>query len=278
MFKNILLAVDGSNYTDSVLSHGIFLAQKFKSRLHVVTIADIRIFEWVTAMGSDGFVPIVPSGVYQDESRKILEEKCDKVLKKCSKILKEAKTDFEVEKLFGPPMDCILERAQIADLLIMGKRGEFSRLETKSLGATVEAVSRNTRKPLIVAEQTFKPIKKILAAYDGSSHANQALMFVGHLAEGTSSLVSVICVTNDTEIGKHYIQEAGKYLTNYKVKVNSHLISGHPEKEIVNYAIEQKVDMIGIGAFGHSRIREAILGSTTEHILRFSPCSVLLAK
>jgi len=43
MFKNILLAVDGSNYTDSVLSHGIFLAKKFKSRLHLITVADIRI-------------------------------------------------------------------------------------------------------------------------------------------------------------------------------------------------------------------------------------------
>jgi len=85
-------------------------------------------------------------------------------------------------------------------------------------------------------------------------------------------------VTTDSEIGRHYLDEAGTYLKNYKAKVNTCLDIGSSRKEIVRYAQEQNVDIIAIGAFGHSRIREAILGSTTEHILRFSPCSVIVGE
>ncbi len=277
MFKKILVAVDGSVYTDAVLSYGITLAKAFHSRLHVVTVADIRVFEWVTAVGADGFVPIVPSGIYQDESRKVLDEKCNRVLEKCASILTGEKLDFQTEKILGSPTDSISDRSQIADLVVMGKRGEFARWEARSLGATTEAVSRKVRKPILVAEKVFTPIKKIMVAYDGSSHANQALLYVGHLAEAFQSQTTILCVTDDKEAGTRCCQEAKEYLQNYNIQLALETIPGHAEKEIIRYAAKAGVDLIAMGAFGHSRIREALLGSTTEHILRFAQNSLLLA-
>jgi len=278
MFKNIMIAVDGSMYTDAVLSMGIAMTRAFHSRALILTVADIRVFEWATAVGADGFVPIVPSGVYQDESRKMLEEKCDKVLEKCSEIAASENINFETEKVIGSPVDCIIEHSQICDLLVMGKRGEFARFDRKALGATIEAVSRNVRKPIIVVDRTVAPVKKILALYDGSAHANQALQFVGHMAETILAQVTVLCINSDADIGGHYAAEAEKYLHNFQVTVETRVIPGHPDKESLEFAEKGQFDLIAIGAYGHSRIREAILGSTTEHILRFSPCPVLLAR
>lgn len=278
MFKCIMLAVDGSRYTDSVLSLGIRMSRKFDSHIHVMTVADIRIFEWATAVGADGFVPIVPSGIYQDESRKILEEKCDKVLEKCRDIMKKENVKFETEKIFGSPVDSIIEHSNMADLVIMGKRGEFARFDRKSLGATVEAVSRNVQKPLIVTNDSSPTIENILALYDGSAHANKALQCVGHIAEAFQSSVHILCVTSDTEVGEHYVKEAEKYLGSYDLRLSGEIIPGHPDKEILNYIQKKSFDLVALGAYGHSRIREAILGSTTEHVLRFVPCPVLLAK
>jgi nucleotide-binding universal stress UspA family protein len=277
MFKKILLAVDGSDYTNSVLGYGITLAKAFDSRLQVLTVADIRVFEWAATIGADGFVPIAPSGVYQDESRKLLEEKCDKVLQKCAALLSKEKLDHEVEKASGAPADVITERSQLADLLILGKRGEFSRLESKALGATVESVARTIRKPVLVVKKEIIPITNILIGYDGSEHANQALQHAGHLAEATASQMTVLCITDDEELGAHYCAEAEKYLKSYNAAVNSVVQSGYPDKDIIGYATENNYDLIAIGAFGHSRIREAILGSTTEHILRLSNQPVLLS-
>jgi len=67
MIKSILLAVDGSAFTEPVLQYGITLAQKFQALLRVLTVIDIRIFEWAVAIGVEGFAPIIPSSGYQEE-------------------------------------------------------------------------------------------------------------------------------------------------------------------------------------------------------------------
>lgn len=278
MFKNILLAVDGSGFTDAVLSHGIELAKNFSSHLMLVTVADVRIFEWASAVGSDGFISIVPSGAYQDASRNLLEEKCDKILIKCSELLKESEVSYTAEKSIGSPVDIILEQAHVADLLILGKRGEFARWDNKALGATVESVSRTVRKPLLVVQHEFHPIRSVLVGYDGSDHANKALQYAAHMAEAASGEVSVLSVTEDKELGQHYCSLASTYLKSYRVKVQAAAVPGHPSDALVHYAVKNNYDMISIGAYGHSRIHEALLGSTTDQILRSATSPVLLAK
>lgn len=278
MIKSILLAVDGSIYTDSVLQHGVVLAKALTAKIRVLTVSDIRVFEWVSAVGSDGFVPMVSSGAYQTESQKLLEEKCDKVLEKCSKILSEAGVVFEAEKLTGSPAHIICDQAHIADLLIMGRRGEFARWDSKMLGATIEAVSRHCHKPILMALQEYVPVKNLLVAYDGSSNSNKALQYAGYLSSGLDVPVTVLSINDDEKLGQHYCNEAKKYLQSYEVDISTVVRAGNADKEITRFSEEGSFNLLVIGAYGHSRIREAILGSTTQHILRLSPTAVFLTK
>jgi hypothetical protein len=48
MIKSILLAVDGSVYTNSVIEHGIILAKKLDAFLRVCSVVDIRIYKGQT--------------------------------------------------------------------------------------------------------------------------------------------------------------------------------------------------------------------------------------
>lgn len=278
MFKNIMLAIDGSAYTDGVLAYGIELARHFESHLTVLTVADVRIFEWASAVGSDGFISIVPSGSYQDASRNLLEEKCDKILARCSELLRESQIAFTAEKSVGAPVDVILERAQVADLLLMGKRGEFARWEKKALGVTVESVSRLVRRPLMIVRQEFVPIRKILVGYDGSDHANRALQLAAHIAEKSEGEIHVACCQDDRELASHYCDTAMGYLKSYRTTASAQAYSGHPDEALVRLTHDHEFELIAIGAYGHSRIREALLGSTTVHIMRHAACPVLLAK
>ncbi|HOX85510.1 MAG TPA: universal stress protein [bacterium] len=278
MFKNILLAVDGSNYSDTVIAHGIELAKAFKSHISVLTVSDIRIFEWASAIGADGFVPVIPTGIYKEESSRLLDEKSDKILAKTAHLLEKENLAFETSKVVGAPVDAILEHSLTADLVIMGKRGEYERWDNKALGATVESVGRSIRKPLIVSKRTFQPIRRVLIAYDGSDHANRALQYAGHIAEALCAQIHILVVTDDRELGEHFAKEAENYLINYQVTLQTTIQEGSPDKVICEIAANEKVDLIAIGAYGRSRIKETILGSTTEHILRLSTCPVLLAR
>jgi nucleotide-binding universal stress UspA family protein len=74
------------------------------------------------------------------------------------------------------------------------------------------------------------------------------------------------------------IGEARHYLEPYRVGAAFKQINGHAHEEIVRFLGESETDLLFIGAYGHSRIIEMVLGSTTEYVLRNAPCPVFLSR
>jgi nucleotide-binding universal stress UspA family protein len=278
MIKSILLSVDGSTYTGAQVKHCIQLARAFESLVHVISIVDIRIFEWATVMSTDGFVPVIPSTVYQNESKKMLDTKADAVLAKCSRILKSEKVEFDTQKIAGPPADIICDHGHMVDMLIIGARGEFAKWESKWIGATLEVVVRQFNKPILITPEKECTIAKILIAYDGTNKANKALQMAAFFATKLAIPVVILSVHDNERLRNKNLLEAKTYLEPYNISLEAIGLSGAPEKEILKTAKARKCDLIIMGAFGHSRIREAILGSTTDYVMRNSALPVLLCK
>jgi nucleotide-binding universal stress UspA family protein len=55
-------------------------------------------------------------------------------------------------------------------------------------------------------------------------------------------------------------------------------LTGKEPDEIMKFIREGAVELMVMGAFGHNRIRELFLGSTTSHVIRKSPIPVLLTR
>jgi nucleotide-binding universal stress UspA family protein len=261
------------------LKYGIDLASKTDAHLRVLTVIDIRIFEWAVAIGVEGFAPIIPSTAYQEESQKILEDKAEKVLERAGNVLKKANVQYDLEKASGSPVEIICDKARLSDLVIMGSRGEFGSWRDKMLGATLEATTRLCIKPIMVTEKDYKQITNILVSYDGSNNSNKALPWAGYLAKQFNVPLNVLTVNSDEESAKNTLKEATDYLSSYKLsKINTTIKSGEAEEKIVETCEETKADLILMGSYGHSRIREAILGSTTVQVMRKSSVPVMMAK
>ena len=278
MIKSILLSVDGSTYTGAQVKHCIDLAKAFESLVHVISIVDIRIFEWATVMSTDGFVPVIPSTAFQNESKKMLDAKADAVLSKCSRLFKTENVEFDTQKIPGPPADIICDHGHLVDLLIIGARGEYAKWESQLIGATLEVVVRQCNKPILITPEKYKEISRLLIAYDGTSKANKALQMAGFFASKLDIPVIILTVNDSPQMQSKHLDEAKKYLEPYNISFDTISESGNPEKEILKMAKSKKCDLIIMGAFGHSRIREAILGSTTEYVMRNSPLPLLLCK
>lgn len=278
MIKSMLLPVDGSVYTDAQVKCAIKMAKSFKAKIRLLSVVDVRIFEWATVSGAEGFVPVVPSTAYKEESKKMLDSKADAVLEKCVSMVESAKVSYDVEKIHGSPSDIILEKIPLVDLLIMGRRGEFAKWRKKLFGATLDAVIRQWNKPLLTTPQKFKPITNILVAYDGSEKANKALQLAGFFAQNLKSKIAILSISHHQKRRQKFLDEASEYLEPYGLDVELIGVGGQPEKEITRVSGEMKCGLIMMGAFGHSRIREALLGSTTDHVIRNSNTSVLLSK
>jgi nucleotide-binding universal stress UspA family protein len=267
MYKSILCAVDGSSYTQSVLDCGIDLAGRVKTELRVLSVVDIRMFEWVSAISLDGFVPAIPGPNYLKDSRDVLEAKARKTLDKAGEKIKEAGIDIVSKIEFGVPQDVICDEARKSDLLIMGRRGEFAHWSGQLVGATLEAVTHSVSRPLLVVDEEFTPFSEMICAYDGSECSSRALRSGMDLAVQLGLKVAILSAGNE-ETAKERLEEAAEYCKPYDISVE-YIWKNEELVEALTEIYRQKPDAVTVmGSHGKSRIREAILGSTTLEVLR----------
>jgi len=60
--------------------------------------------------------------------------------------------------------------------------------------------------------------------------------------------------------------------------VNASIRSGQVEEVLCAYRTEHQIDLIVMGAYGHSKIREFLVGSTTTKLIRQSKIPLLLLR
>jgi nucleotide-binding universal stress UspA family protein len=279
MIKSVLLAVDGSAFTEPVIQYGIEIARKFDAYLRILTVIDIRIFEWAVAIGVEGFAPIIPSSGYQEESQKLLDQKAEEVLKKTEKILNKSNVKFELDKESGNPIDVICDKARLVDLVVMGARGEFAKWSDKMLGATLEATTRLSIKPVFICPKSYRQLKKIMVSYDGSENACKALSVAAHFAAELDLPLMILTVHESSDEAQMILKEATEYLSPHHIPhTETRHAKGEAVEKIVQISQEENIDLIVMGSYGHSRIREAILGSTTVQTMRKVNIPLLLAR
>jgi nucleotide-binding universal stress UspA family protein len=62
------------------------------------------------------------------------------------------------------------------------------------------------------------------------------------------------------------------------VKIHTHVLAGHPVRDIVGLAAELNVDLLVIGSAGHSELYERMLGSRADRLVHLASCPVLVVR
>jgi nucleotide-binding universal stress UspA family protein len=63
-----------------------------------------------------------------------------------------------------------------------------------------------------------------------------------------------------------------------RVKLNVHIVAGHPVPSIVEFVQRNAMDLLVIGFMGHSAIYNRLIGSTTDRLVELAPCPVFVVK
>jgi nucleotide-binding universal stress UspA family protein len=63
-----------------------------------------------------------------------------------------------------------------------------------------------------------------------------------------------------------------------QVEFHTHVMAGHPVRDVVMLAADLKVDLLVIGATGHSALYERMIGSRADRIVQLAQCPVLVVK
>jgi nucleotide-binding universal stress UspA family protein len=152
---------------------------------------------------------------------------------------------------------------------------------------------------------------KILVPLDGSDHSLKALKIAAQIAKRfdgkitlihaysvgarpivmpepttlSPSWVPVIAPAEFSKVveaarkaGASILEDGERRVKKEGVQVEKLLTEGHTVQEIIKAAEHGKFDLIVIGARGVSRIREILLGSVSDGVMRNAPCPVLVTK
>ena len=193
-----------------------------------------------------------------------------------------------------------LAKKQHCDLIVMATHGHPAILQFFLGGSTAEEVVRGSRVPvLIVKTDSDEPappftgrLKEILFPTDLSQVSESAFTIAATFAKKFEARLFVLHVIDEDSIKFYHLAEnADDGLMKERVEefVKSHMASlpgadaidsihireGNAESEILEFARENGIDVIAMATHGHSGIREDLLGSTTDQVIRQARCPVL---
>lgn len=176
--------------------------------------------------------------------------------------------------------DGIVETVQAfeenADLILIGKRGQNTGNDESHLGSNFERVVRASHKPVLVASREFRPIKQILIAFDGGPSAMKAVNYLAANPVFNHLQCRLLSVTERPEKIEKSLESAAAVVGKAGYVVKTTIQPGQPEKVICEHIKRDHIDLLVMGAYGHSRIRSLIIGSTTTAMIRSCKIPVLL--
>jgi nucleotide-binding universal stress UspA family protein len=279
MIKSILVALDGSDHADAALEHALWLAERLHATVLGLHVIDIVAIEGSILHDISGSIGAEPYLDVSGKLREALNERGRIVLDAFRQRCVDRRVPSDTILATGIVANEICDQARVADLVVMGHRGINEKFSTGLLGSTTESVARKSPKPVLVCPMRFREISRPLLAYDGSQRASAAMHAAAELASTLSLPLTVLHVTReDLAGGARILDEARRYLHSYGLAVEYQTVTGQPHERIVDVIRERGHELLFIGAYGHSRIIEMVLGSTTEYVLRNSPAPVFLAR
>ena len=276
--KKIMVPTDGSDFGKIAIEYGIYIAKRFDAQLTGIHVMDIRLIQGPVFTDISGSVGLPPYQEFLPMLQDSLEERAESILQAFRTQCEEAGVHTETKKTVGVIDETIVEEGINFDLILLAQRGEHFHLGGALLGSTAESVVRKSRRPVMVTPATFLEIESMGLAYDGSSPADNALKLSVELSEQTAWPLTVIIITDDHSVGASLDQKIEDFLEPYKIDSTTIILRGKEEREIIKFIKEGSVELMVMGAYGHNRLRELILGSTTSYVIRKSTIPVLLSR
>jgi nucleotide-binding universal stress UspA family protein len=279
----ILACTDGSTFAPSVYQHAAWAARRLNAGVEVLHVIDHHrehspITDLSGAIGFDASVQLT------EELTRVEEAQGREARLKGKALLEDARqqlaasgvTAITLTQRHGDVVETLAELESRAELIVVGKSGEHAVLAEGQVGGHLENLVRLSVRPVLVAERAFQPVKRFLLAYDHSPSARKAVDYVtaSPLLRGLECQLVMVGLADAAH--ETALQDARERLARAGYTVTAQLLPGRAAAVIADQVKRANIDLLVMGAYGHSQIREFFVGSTTTKLVRTSPASVLM--
>lgn len=117
-----------------------------------------------------------------------------------------------------------------------------------------------------------------MLAFDGSATTPKRVEMIAASPLFRRIPCHLVMVGTKSDAAQEQLANAQKTLMSAGFTAPTRLIPGEPENLLIDYQSEEKIDLLIMGAYGHSRIRQLIVGNTTTAMIRKIRISLMILR
>lgn len=270
--KSILVLADGGAGTEATLRTASLVAKRFDAHLDVLHVrAD-----------AETMVPIVGEGMsgamveqVMDAMVKSIEARSSAALAAYQRVFGSGTGSVAWREVAGREPEATAAAARLADLTILGRPDTA---EEAPMAATIDAALFDTGRPVLVAPPNGPDTicKCVVMAWNGSAQSARA---VSTALPFLKKAEQVVIAVGGGEDSRAPASGLALYLERHGVQasIDGFEVGHSIGKAILDHAGRRGADLLVMGAYGHSRLREMILGGATREVLAGAAVPVLMA-
>ncbi|SCK58271.1 Universal stress protein UspA and related nucleotide-binding proteins [Variovorax sp. HW608] len=277
-YKTILVHLDNSSRCAARIAFTAALAHEHDA--HVVGLLPTGLYEGSIPAGAID----TGAGDFIAESAAYLKQRAEGIAETFRTQMKASRSvSFELRQVDGLTTDALIEHGRTSDLVVLGQEGGGDRTDTPSHGLVGE-VMLGLGRPVAVVPYAgeFKAApRRVMVAWNGSRESALALgAALPVLSRADQVTLLHVAGKDDTEDARPMMQlHLAGWLDRHGIAATvDRLVGDVPMSDaLLSRLCDLQSDMLVMGGYGHSRVRELVLGGMTREILAHMTVPVLMA-
>lgn len=266
--KNVLLLAHDDPGQESRLQAALDVVRALEGHLHCLDVT--------RAVALGGYFAITAEGALMEEEREreIANEE------RLRERLTEEDVPWTVTSACGEFEDSIRKASGLADLIVLSR--QLDSPGSPDMLGSLSAILHNVHRPVLaVPEQCrgFEASGRAVVAWDGSMPAMSALTASVPLLRLAQS-VNIVEIQGSSNGS---VDDAATYLSRHGIHAEVDLVARFKDDEsdlgtvVRDLCRRRSAAYCVMGAYGHSRLREALFGGVSRHMLTRSEIPLFLA-
>lgn len=184
----------------------------------------------------------------------------------------------QIRQRHGELVETLGELEHETRLFVLGKRGQAGDKSPQHLGSKLERVIRALHRPILVVPSRFSRPMRIMLAFDGSMTTRKGVEMIAASPLFKDLVFHLVTVGHDAPAAHTHLDWARETLRAGGIVAEKYLVKGEADTALLEHAQRHDIDLLVMGAYGHSRIRHLLVGSTTTSVIRTSSIPILLLR
>ena len=281
----VLACVDQSKFANYVVDYAAWAARQLNAPLELLHVIDRHpeissSDDHSGAIGVNAQEKLLTQLSDEDQARsKAAREQGRLFLNELrQRALAAGAPSVDVRQRHGQLEETLVEQQPGVRLFILGRRGKSAETTQRDLGRNLERVVRALHRPILTINDTFKPVKQVMVAFDGgiTTRAGIEKIATSPLLKGLP--IHILMSGKEKSDAREQLEWATERLKSAGFETSSALVPGDAESVIGAAVQERNIDILIMGAYHHSALRSALFGSKTSDLLRASQVATLLLR